>query len=240
MGGGRLAWAYRLFERLAAGLADVIIAVSLREASDGKAVLGKRGAAKIRVISNGVNSEEYRPDGVVAERDADPLVVVVGRFHVAKGQDLAARALSHVRDSRTRLRFVGDGSTRQAVEHLVSSLGLTARVEMIGTADPRPHLRAADVVLVPSRWEALSLLVLEAMSCGCAIVATEIAGEELLSGAGVVVRGADPVLSMAKALDDLLPDDRRRRALGEAARVRAITEYSLERMNERYLGAWLP
>ena len=71
---------------------------------------------------------------------------------------------------------------------LVDRLGVADRVEFVGAVDDTaPHLRAADVVVVPSKWDAQSLVLLEAMACGAPIVATRVPGVTAVQDVGVIV-----------------------------------------------------
>ena len=93
-----------------------------------------------------------------------------------------------MRTPAVRLRLVGDGEDRAAIDQQVDALGLTGRVELVGfRPDPAPDLRAADVVVIPSRYDGMSLVLLEAMACGAAVVATRVPGTSALDGAGVLV-----------------------------------------------------
>ena len=96
--GGRLAPLYRTIERLLGRRSDAIVAVSEAEAEQGRAVLG--GAARnMSVIVNGVDRDRFSPVGPSAERDPSvPLIVCVGRLCEQKGQDIAIRALSRLRE----------------------------------------------------------------------------------------------------------------------------------------------
>lgn len=238
LAGGALVPLYRRFEAAAARLASVIVAVGPGEADAGRAVLG-RWAGRVRVIENGVDLDRFAPVGPTARRDAGPLLVCVGRLSVDKGQDLAVRALASMRVP-ARLRLVGDGPDRSPLEALAAELGVADRVEFLGhLPDPAPHLRAADVVLVPSRWEGLALTLLEPMGCGAAVVATACSGAEVLDGgAGVVVPAEDP-LALARAADSLLADEGTRSRLGAAARVRAVERFDHRRSSERNIGLWM-
>jgi glycosyltransferase involved in cell wall biosynthesis len=237
LAGGRLEPAYRLFERIMLPVTTAMVAVSAEERSHGLAVLGPR-AARIRVISNGVDVGRFRPDGPLGERTADPLIVSVGRLCHARGPDLAVAALALMRTPAARLRLVGAGEDRAALEMQVRALGLTGRVELTGfRQDPAPDFRAADVVMVPSRYDGMALVLLEAMACGAAVVATRVAGSSALAGAGVLVAPEDPG-ALAGAVDALLADPDRRRQLGLAARQRAVERYSLERSLDAILALW--
>lgn len=221
--GGRWAGVYRWIERVLARRCDVIVAVSEREAREGRAALGS--SAPVKLIPNGVDRGHFTPGGVTADRESEaPLLVCVGRLSHQKGQDVAIRALALLRDRRARLRLVGAESgegERARLETLAGSLGVADRIEWRGAVeDSAPEYRAAEVVLAPSRWDGLSLALLEAMASGATIVASDVSGSESLGDAGVIVPPDDPH-ALAEAIDPLLEDSARRRRLGEAARTRS-------------------
>jgi glycosyltransferase involved in cell wall biosynthesis len=221
--GGRWAPLYRWIERLLAPRCDAIVAVSEREASEGRVALGS--SASVKLIPNGVDRDHFSPNGVSAERDPGaPLLVCVGRLSHQKGQDVAIRALALLRDRIARLRFVGaesGGGERAGLEALAESLGVSDRIEWRGGVDDTaPEYRAADVVVTPSRWDGLSLALLEAMASGATIVASDVNGSESLGDAGVIVPPDDPQ-ALADAIDPLLQDAVSRLRLGEAARTRS-------------------
>lgn len=235
--GGRLAPLYRWTERVVFPLATAVVAVSEEERANGQAVLGPR-AARIVVNPNGVDSCRFSPEGPAAGRSDAPLLVCVGRLCHARAQDVAVAALALMRTSSARLRLVGDGEDRAAIEKLVTTLGLDGRVEFSGfRPEPAADFRAADVVVIPSRYDGMALTLLEAMACGAAIVATRVSGTSALEGAGQLVPVEDPK-SLAEAVDALLADPRRRRLLGAAARERAVGHYSLQRSLQGILGLW--
>jgi glycosyltransferase involved in cell wall biosynthesis len=237
--GGTGSALYRSIERLLAARCDALVAVSDREAEEGRRVLGP--AAPIRSIPNGVDRERFHPTGLRADRDLDaPLLVCVGRLSRQKGQDVAIRALASLADGRARLRLVGAESApgeRARLEALARTLGLADRIEWRGAVqDTAPEYRAADVVLTPSRWDGMSLALLEAMACGAAIVATDVSGSEALRDAGTIVPPDDPE-AMAAAVQDLLE----RPEMAARARARArerSASFDLASTMERNLALW--
>lgn len=237
LAGGTLAPVYRLFERATAPLAQAIVVVSAEEERWGRAALG-RGSRRIRLIENGVDTNRFTPEGPAdARRDKDPLVVCVGRLDPSKGQDLAVEALAAM-NTRARLRLVGRGGYGVEVAALAKRLGVAERVKLVGYAsNPEHHYRAADVVVLPSRGEALALRLLEAMACGAAIVMTATGGASALGEAGVVVPVNDPT-ALAVAIDGLLGDSARRALLGRLARSRAVAGYRLGNSVAGVLDLW--
>jgi glycosyltransferase involved in cell wall biosynthesis len=235
--GGSLAPAYRMFERATAPLADVIVAVSDDDRAIGLSVLS-RSADRVVVIGNGVDVERFSPDGPAAERGPEPLLVCVGRLTEAKGQSLAIDALSRMRTPGARLRLVGDGEDEAMLRDAADRAGVADRVEFTGTVeDTAPYLRAADLVVVPSKWDAQSLVLLEAMACGAAILATRVSGSSAVEGVGVIARRRDPAEFAAQA-DALLTDPGRRAELGAAARERAVERFAVARSNQRWVELW--
>ena len=95
----------------------------------------------------------------------------------AKGQAVLIRAFADLRDTGATLRLVGEGDAEQELRSLAVEAAVDDRIEWAGnSAAPEREYRAADVVVVPSRWDGLSLVLLEAMACGAAIVATTVPG----------------------------------------------------------------
>lgn len=236
--GGRLAPLYRWVERVLAPRCDAIVAVSEAEAAEGRAVLP--AGDRITLIHNGVDRERFSPDRAAAERDPAPLLVCVGRLSEQKGQDIAIRALARLSDPTVRLRLVGSESAhgeRERLGSLAASLGVADRIEWRGEVDDAaPELRAADVVVAPSRWEGMSLVFLEAMACGAAMVVAEVAGSEAVDGAGLVVPRDDPS-ALAEAVERLLGDASLRSELGAAARDRTRA-YDLGSTMRRNIDLW--
>ena len=101
-------------------------------------------------------------------------------------------------------------------------------------ASVKAALRAADVVVVPSRWEGMSLLLLEAMSCGAAIVSTDTDGSDALGDAGVVIPLESVLTALPAALDRLLRSPAERHLLRVRAHARAVSRFDVRRVITRY------
>lgn len=238
--GGRLAGAYRAVERLLARRAQVTVVVGHDELAEGRDVLGRRPA--LTVIENSVDLARFRPPEVARPTDGRT-VVCVGRLTRQKGQDLLVRAAAALRDLDVSVRLVGPGQTeeREALASLARELGIADRVELVGADDPVRHLQEAALVVVPSRWEGLPLVLLEAMACGAPVVASSAAGVDALGDAGVVVPLAEDdlfVATLADAMRELLESPEQRAELGRRARSRAEERYGRERMARQYRALW--
>ncbi|MFI7388375.1 glycosyltransferase [Streptomyces sp. NPDC049813] len=229
------------WERLGARWAARLVCVSRAEQRTGR---GLGIDAEWRLVPNGVDLERFcpagraGPDGVPADGapggdgpDGDgPLVVCVGRLCRQKGQDLLVEAwpevLRHL--PRARLVLVGDGP--QAQELRAAAPG---SVRFAGAVDdPVPWYRAADLVVMPSRWEGIALAPLEAMACGSPVLLTDVAGARESLPAPLadacLVPPEDPG-ALARALVRLLREPAELRAHGRAAHRHVHAHHDVRR-----------
>ncbi|WP_327665338.1 glycosyltransferase family 4 protein [Streptomyces sp. NBC_00498] len=179
--------------------------------------------AEWRLVPNGVDLERFHPEepgerGLFGPSATEPLVVCVGRLCRQKGQDVLLAAWPAVLRAvpGARLVLVGDGPDaarlQETAPHSVTFAG--------ALDDPVPWYRAADLVVLPSRWEGMALAPLEAMACGSPVLATDVNGaRESLPpclASRCLTEPDDPV-AMATALVGLLRDPESLRALGRVA-----------------------
>jgi glycosyltransferase involved in cell wall biosynthesis len=148
-------------------------------------------------------------------RGGAPTILAIGRFAAQKRLDLLLRAVARMANA-PRVVLLGDGPDRPMLEGLTHELGLAGRVEMPGfVADVRPWLAQADVLALPSRYEGVPAVVLEAMAANLPVVATDCfaAARELVGAAeGCAVADADPesfAAALAVALAQPRPTDLR-------------------------------
>ena len=166
--------------------------------------------------------------------------LTIGRLAAVKNQALLLRAFARVLRSlpRARLVVVGDGPERAALASLVEDLGLGDAVSLPGfRTDVRDFLAEADVFVLSSRHEGISMALLEAMQAGLPIVATRVGGvpETVIDGdTGLLVAPEDgDALAAAMLRLARLPD--LRAAMGRSGRALQAREFSLQGMTERYL-----
>jgi glycosyltransferase involved in cell wall biosynthesis len=235
---GPLRTACVAWERYATRWTHRVVYVSGRERADGER-LGIRGRGV--VVPNGVDVEQFsaQDDGARGSARAalglgpGPIAVCVGRLCWQKGQDLLLaawpRALATAPDAR--LVLVGDGPARAA---LVGNA--PPRVLFAGPAeDPRPWYAAADVVVLPSRWEGMAMVQLEAMASARCVIATDVGGaRELLpeTGAPAVVPVGD-LGALADALAVRLAEPRLAAAEAAAGRERACARHDIRQLAAR-------
>jgi len=197
--------------------------------------------AKLTTIRYGLDelpSAPSEPTPGEAGIPADvPLALAVGRLIAQKDHATLLRAFALVRSTvpDAHLAILGGGPLEAETRALVAELDLEGAVTLPGRTDIRDWLERADVFVHTSRWEGFGIVLLEAMLAGLPVVATRVSAvpEVVADGeTGVLVEAGD-VDGLAAALQELLSDRERARALGEAGRRRAREEFSVARMAER-------
>ena len=169
-----------------------------------------------------------------------PLAVYAGRLHSGKGlEDLVAAWMKVlVSWPYGRLWLAGEGPHRATLAAQIDRLGLSSRVLLTGVFEQADDLlAAADLFVLPSYEEGMSLALLEAMAAGLPIVATNIPGNrELVDHGhhGLLVPPGRPE-QLAEAILRILEEPSAAEAMGRAARDRAIARFSLDQMVDRHL-----
>lgn len=225
-------------ERLLGPVTQGIICVcesERREAIDHKLT----DPARLHVIYNacGPCPDDVAPDPrLLAMSAAGPLAAALTVLRAQKSVDvlLDAAPLVFERVPEARLAIVGDGPLRDELHAHAARLGLDSdeRFAFVPFEAPSSrHLKAMDLYVLPSSWEAFPIGVLEAMACGVPQVATDVGGtgEAVVPQTGRLVPKRDP-RALALAICELLSDPKRRSAMSDASRSRHAEEYTLERM----------
>lgn len=195
-------------------------------------------AQRLRVIANGVDTEEFIPRCVARASLGLPdgkLILFVGDLKTPrKNLDTLLRALAHVPD--VALVVVGNHAGSD-YPRLACDLGVDGRVMFLGFRADIPQLmQATDLFVFPSRYEACSLVLLEAAASGLPIVAASTTGgtELLTPECSVLVENAEDAIELAVTLNQLLASPAQLRRMGEAARRVALAN-TWQVMAERYL-----
>lgn len=204
---------------------------------------------KVQVIPNTVNGDMFgfapgeidtlrKELGIVAE---EWVVLFAGRLVPEKGADIlveAAARLAHHFLIPVRVIIAGEGPLRVELEGRSRSLPLPVRVTFLGNREDLPQLLGlADLVVLPSRWEGLPMVLLEAMAAGKAILATPVGGiPEAIQHkvSGWLVPAEDPT-ALADGLAYLLPQKALRARLGKKACQEFEEKYSPQSAIEQLL-----
>ena len=199
---------------------------------------------KLSVIPNGVDVAKFR-DALPADRHELGLpaqqrfFIAIGRLDRQKGHDWLLPQMPAIFAQRPQhsLLIVGDGPERKRLQAQTAELGLQQRVHFLGwRADVPQLLKLAEVLLLPSRWEGMPNVLLEAMAAGLPFVSTAVEGADeiagLLQGDQVVNQGdaqafTERVLAVTASSDY-------RMQLGKANQQRAEEHFSLALMAKAY------
>lgn len=202
---------------------------------------------RLVTVRNGIVAQPLPGAGVAAREQlglaSDQLVVaMVSVLRPGKGHEVAIRAVDALRSRfpALRLLIVGDGPSRSEVERLAAPLGQAA-ILTGHRDDVMALLDAVDVLVHPSRFDALPTALLEAMAARVPVISSAVGGiPEILDGgaSGTLVDPAGGASELSEALARLLSDAAARRRLGEAGRARFEREFTArswaERMREVY------
>ncbi|MGW2510149.1 glycosyltransferase family 4 protein [Streptomyces scopuliridis] len=216
----------RLMERRAARAAAVVLGASSELVDRAR----ERGARDARLAPVAVPAPHWPADGPENKSRAElgavdrPLLMAVGSLVPDKGYDTlldAARTWRRL-DPMPLVVIAGEGRERARLQRRIENAELP--VQLIGRRDDIAELlAAADVALLPSRWEARSVLAQEALRLGVPLVATAVgAVPELVGDAAELVPYGDAA-ALADAVIRLLADPERRRELAAAGRAQATS-----------------
>ncbi|MFA6486026.1 MAG: glycosyltransferase family 4 protein [Candidatus Magasanikbacteria bacterium] len=193
---------------------------------------------KFTVIYNGIEVVDGRsvaPLRVADNRGKQKIkMVFVGRLAAPKDPFILMEALakSAIKDD-VELSIIGSGPQDSRVAKQMNSLGLT-QVKLLGSL-PRHQvfdiLKQSDVFVLTTNWEGFPYAVLEAMSCGLPVIASDVGGikEMITPDTGILVKKGD-ANQLKMALEKLVLDSEMRRRMGDAAREKVINSFSLDKM----------
>ncbi|MEO5633798.1 glycogen synthase [Gaiella sp.] len=255
-------------ERTALESADAIIAVSTAHLEEILACYPAIDPARTSVIYNGIDSNEYRPDGAtdVLERHgidpARPTVLFVGRITRQKGLIHLLDAAAAIDPEAQLVLCAGAPDTPEIAAEIAMRLegvrsarsGVVWIEQMLPKPDVIQLLTHATVFACPSIYEPMGIVNLEAMACETAVVATAVGGipevvedgvtgllvsyEAEEGGTGTPVDPARMAADLAARINELLADRARATALGLAGRVRAIEHFGWDVAARRTLGLY--
>jgi glycosyltransferase involved in cell wall biosynthesis len=225
--------AYLAIERALAPAATRVIGVCESE----RRLAAQIGPAnRTRTVHNGVEPVSLQTvHPVLSELRAEgPVISTVAELRESKGVLTLIEAMRRLHDDMpdVRLAIAGDGVERPLVEARVRELGLENVIRLLGaTRGPDAVLAGSDAFVNPAYAEAFPYTVIEAMSAGLPVVATDVGGtrEALEGGAGILVPPKDPV-ALALALRELLADPDRMAAMGRLAAEAHAARFTTERM----------
>ncbi|MFL6119985.1 glycogen synthase [Actinophytocola sp.] len=258
LGGG-----YRLsswVEKTAYESADAIIAVSEGMRADVLDCYPALDPDRVKVVRNGIDASAYHP---VAESDAlrhygvdpdRPIVVFVGRITRQKGVGHLIAAAHQIDEDAQLVLCAGAPDTPEIAEETTTAVSELAAArpgvywiqKMLQPAEVRQFLSHATVFVCPSVYEPLGIVNLEAMACGTAVVASDVGGipevvDDGRTGLLVHYDAANESMfrvGLADAVNALLDDPDRAKAMGQAGRERTVNEFSWASVAEQTVAVY--
>ncbi len=204
------------------------------------------GAGKISIIPNGINAEDFQATDVAGFRKKyglgnNSFIMFMGRLNSIKGPDLLLRAFCNVKDKLQdfHLVFVGpDGGMLSELQEMVIEFSAGDRVHFLGYlggADKSQAYHAANLIVIPSRQEAMSIVVLEAGITGTPVLLTDQCGfDEVESICGGLVVPAS-VDGLQKGLIEILRDPAKLKSMGGNLKKYTCEHFAWDSIINRYL-----
>jgi glycosyltransferase involved in cell wall biosynthesis len=227
-------WCRRISQRVYRSSRRVIcISELVRE----QVLAGMGTGCRTSVVYNGVDPELFSPGSETAS--AGPIVLCVGNLIPIKGQEVLLRAVASIRSDfpDLTLEIIGHGPERTRLEALAQELQISERVRFLGPQSREQvaaAMRGCTVFALPSRYEGLGCVYLEAMSVGKPAIGCRGQGiaEIVRHGSNGFLVGPDNEKELALALAMLLRDEPLRRNLGAAARDTILERHTLAQQAE--------
>lgn len=231
------AW-HRWGEAFSAGASDVHVANSEAVAAHLREDLCYP-SEQIRVIPNGIDLRVLDAVSAIDRRhwgiaEDSWLIVWAGRMDPVKNLPVLLEVVQRVGKSRKVCTvLLGDGPERAGLEARARELGLGDRVRFAGWSEQcAAWLKAADCLLFPSRTEGCPNTVLEAMACGCAVIASDIGAcrELIVDGREGMLCRVNDTSAFVMALTRLMNAPEAAARMGEAGRQRVLARHGIEQV----------
>jgi len=195
------------------------------------------GKDRIEIIPNGITLDDFMSCDEEAFRrkyrlSASPFVLFMGRLNAIKGPDILLQAFFQLVESFPDVHLVmagPDGGMQAQLEYVVRQKGLADKIHFIGYVSGKEKsdaYHAADMLIVPSRLEAMSIVALEAAVCGTPVVMTNICGFPELAEAGGAIEVGIDVIELRDAMSLLLHNQARRHLMGAKGKALICREYT--------------
>jgi len=198
---------------------------------------------EVKVIPNFVDSDIFKPDvcdSDIVKQENETMIIHVSNFRPVKRVPDLIYAMKIVTKEQpnAKLLLVGDGPDRHSVERLIDHLNLSRNIRLTGfRSDVANLMRCSDIGLLSSETESAPLTLLEGMSSGLPMIATNVGGiPEIIENGmnGVIVPPKNPE-AIANQIINLIKDPELRTQLGTKARETILEKYTSEKVVNEYI-----
>ena len=197
---------YNCLKKFSLRFVDRVIAVSSAVLNDAKKRY-KINKKKLEVIYNGIEIERF---SIKEKRnnfsDDNPIVFgTIGRLTEQKGHINLIKAFSMLSDKNAKLLIAGKGELKDDLNQLIITLGLQKRVELCGKVLAPKFLNEIDVFVLPSIWEGMGIVLVEAALTGLPIIASDVGGvSEVVSSEEAWLVEPGNIEDLRKTIDSLI------------------------------------
>lgn len=231
---------YKPIDRWMYNQYDTVITISDKAEENLKKYLGYC-CTHICTVYNGVNISHFKeaePDNSLRRNADKKVIVMVAGFRYQKDQDTLIRTMKYLSKGQYELWLVGDGERRELLEQLASEEKVEDIVRFLGVRSDVPNiLKAADVVVMSSHFEGLSLSSIEGMAVGKPFIASDVDGlHEITVGAGVLFPHGDSE-RLAEEIEKLMQNLDYYKEVADKCLERA-SKYDIKVMVEQYISVY--
>jgi glycosyltransferase involved in cell wall biosynthesis len=199
--------------------------------------------SKSIIIASGIDTELFSP--AIKKKNGRTIILgMQSRLQKIKDHPTLLKSFRLLRDKykshKLRLQIAGDGNTMPALRQLVYELGIAGDVDFVGMLAETElihFMNNLDIYIHATYGETLSNSIMQAMSCGLPIVASDVWGVNnmLDEGKTAMLVTVEDVDGMTAAISRLIEDQELSDQLGKNARNMAVSKYSLGRLFEQYV-----
>lgn len=191
---------------------------------------------QIRLIPHGIDLKKFLPVPP-AQFEKPFTLLIVGRLVEQKGHKIALDAIKKLHDVPCKLLIVGSGELEKELKNYAEKIGVGKRIEWRAATQYVPQVyRESDIVLVPSLWEGLGIVVLEAMASGRLVIASHVDGirDSIESGVTGILVPAQNSDRLAEAIRKQLEMRKISLQIAEEAREWAKAHFDVKAMAQHY------
>ena len=189
------------------------------------------------VVYNGTDPGLFAPG---SSPDNSQTILIVGNLQAGKGHELLLSAFARLQDSKLQCQIIGEGIDRERFATLAAELGVSGRIHFLGRrsrSEVAEAMRDCTVFVLPSRYEGLGCVYLEAMACGKPAIACRGQGidEIIHHGKNGWLIPIDGLEDLTQALQVLLGNADLRAQIGNAARQTILESLTLQHQSEKLM-----
>ena len=228
--------------QLALNISDGVTAVSNYLKSQTGITFGETG--DIEVIHNFVDTDKYKKDGKKCPRskfapNQEKIVTHISNFRPVKRPVEVINIFNGIKkEVNSKLLLIGDGPERSKCEELCYELGITEDVVFLGKLEnTNDILCMSDLLLMPSTTESFGLSALEALSCECPVVASDIGGlpEVVDNKINGFLIDKDDIPQMIDSSLEILKNTGLRKKMGKKGREKAVEVFDVKKIINQYI-----